>query len=263
MGLIVIFVGSSILNINSRTIWNCHLPAPNVTLISLARWKRTQLTSTSASSVGKGVWVFPGNRIGRFILRESRLLSWTADDRYFQKPPAEQFISLSSCTAPLNNAQWRKTLEARCSDARLCIHKELISAATTLFICPLHAFMFYTPCRKSRHRSQLQLSLGVTVASSSQCCFFLSVVFAWWAVWFSSGPLRVFLCLSTYSLLFLLWGGTRLYLCGWGSTSGSVKVCRASWRWQPAVCCFISHFSATTSSRGNALISTDPTALFV
>lgn len=42
---------------------------------------------------------------------------------------------------------------------------------------------------------------------------------------FSSCPLRVFLCLSTY-LLILLRGGSCLYLCGWSSTSGSVKVCR-------------------------------------
>lgn len=145
----------------------------------------------------------------------------TADDRYFQKPPAEQFISLSSCTALLNNAQWQKTLEARCSDAQLCIHEELISAAATLFIRPLHVFMFYTPCRKSRHLSQLQLSLSASVASSSQCFFFLSVVFAWWAVWFSSGPWRVFLCLSSHLLVFALrrftssfvWMKQHIWLC--------------------------------------------------
>lgn len=77
------------------------------------------------------------------------------DDRYFQKPPAEQFISLSStCTALLNNAQWRKTPKARCSDAQLCIYEGLITATAPLFIRPLHVFMFYTPCRKSRHLSQ-------------------------------------------------------------------------------------------------------------
>lgn len=92
----------------------------------------------------------------------------TVDDRYFQKPPAEQFISLSStCTALLNNAQWWKTTEARCCDAQLCIHEELIAAAVTLFIQPLHVFMFYTPCRKSQYITQQPaFTPCVTLASS-------------------------------------------------------------------------------------------------
>lgn len=107
----------------------------------------------------------------------------TADGRYFQKPPAEQFISLSStCTALLNNAQWRKTPEARCSDAQLCIHEALIAAAATLFIQPLHMFMFYTPCRKSRYLYQQQLLLWVLLLLHPDTV--LCLIFTWLAVWF-------------------------------------------------------------------------------
>lgn len=173
----------------------------------------------------------------------------TADDHYFQTPPAEQFISLSSTRTALllNNARWRKTLEARCSDAQLCIHEEPIAAAAKLFIRPIRVFMFYTPCRISRHLSRQWLSLRVTAPQ-------------WIMAHFCS--LKVFPCLSPLSASFCSEeAGSRLHLCGWRSTS--VRVCAASWRWRPSVCCFISHFSATPLSSRNTLISRDPAALFV
>ena len=121
----------------------------------------------------------------------------TADDHYFQPPPAEQFISLSSTRTALllNNARWRKTLEARCSDAQPCIHEEPIAAAAILFIQPLRVFMFYTPCRISRRLSRQWLSLRVTAAPSLQ----------WIMAHFCS--LRVFPCLFAPICKFLLRGG--------------------------------------------------------
>lgn len=93
----------------------------------------------------------------------------TVDDRYFQKPPAEQFISpCLLCTVLLNNAQWWKTPAARCSDAQLRIHEQLIAAFITLFIWLFHVFIFHTTCWKS-------LSFGLFNFQSARCSSFISI----------------------------------------------------------------------------------------
>ena len=207
-------------------------------------------------------WVFPGNRIRGFFFpfffcmnpgcAVGLCQALTADDHYFQTPPAEQFFSLSSTRTALllNNARWRKTLEARCSDAQLCIHEEPIAAAAILFIRPLSVCSCFT------HLA----GYLCTWAGSS----FPSVCSSVFTV--NHGA---FLFFESFSLSFAPVcqffaqeeAGSHLHLCGWRSTS--VRVCAASWRWRPSVRCFISHFSATPPSSGNALISRDPAALFV
>lgn len=61
------------------------------------------------------------------------------------------------------------------------------------------------------------------------------------AVWFSSCPPRLSAVSFGRFCLVSLRGGSCLYLRGWSGTSGPVKVCAASWRWQPRSLPF--HFS--------------------
>jgi len=112
----------------------------------------------------------------------------------FKSP--QQSIS-SDCTALLNNAQWLKTPETRCSDAQCCMHEELIADGATLFIRPLHVFMFYTPFRNSRHLHQHSFHsdnfiFPVHPLALSSVFFKFSVIFAGCVI-FKLSSSRVFL----------------------------------------------------------------------
>lgn len=112
---------------------NLHSPALNVIFISLVWWDKAQtvawraLLSSSASSVGKWVWMGFSRKQNPTYLHESGLHIWIAlkiADCFFQKPPAEQFSSLSLiCTVLQNNALWRETLKSEVVwHVQLCIH---------------------------------------------------------------------------------------------------------------------------------------------
>ena len=155
----------------------------------------------------------------------------TADDHYFEKPPAEHFISLSSTrTALLNNAQWRG-LQRRgaLTHGSACVKSRSL---------PLHYLSHLFVCSGSAHLtgnlslSQQQLSLCVSHPLHPP--LFLKSLY-------SHRIGRDYICLNVllgfcssicdpFFASFPSWTGRS-------STSGSVKVCRASWR------CLLFHFS--------------------
>lgn len=131
-------------------------------------------------------------------------------------------------------------------DRRLCrraapahrplIHEVLIAAAATasLFIQAPHVFMFYTPCRLSLPSFTPPPSPHSALVHISAAC-----------AWFPCCPFSS--CLSSAFACFL----PCLHLWARSSTSGSVLVCRAEWRRQPAVCFFSFHFTAATWERSS------------
>lgn len=193
-------------------------------------------------------------------LHESGLHIWIAlkiADCFFQKPPAEQFSSLSLiCTVLQNNVLWRETPKVRWSD--MYSFASMIAIYCILFICPLCGLMLWTPCRKS--------PANIRFHSVCHCRFIFTVHLLTPSI-FNFCPAKIECLIFTEAVCFFFVFQPicreDVFICEDEAAHLPLSEFDERAEGDSPQSAFIAHFCASVSSRRNALISTDSTELFV